>query len=76
MKHQSKHIPLEQEQQGGIEQRTQNQSVHEFASVEEMLRYDAAQTKVPSAIATRLQESAVKKPPPPARSWWRRWLGG
>ena len=34
--------------------------VHEFASVEEMLRHDALHTPVPPAIAHRLQESIRK----------------
>ena len=46
-----------------------------FGSAEEALRFDAAQTGLPGAIEPRLQES-VRREPPPARSWWRRWLGG
>ncbi len=43
----------------------------EFASAEEMLRADAAQTAVPPAIAERLQKS-IDQEPRPARSWWQR----
>jgi hypothetical protein len=74
MKHRSKLTPLEQEQQHALEQQTQKQSVREFASAEEMLRHDAAQTTVPPAIAKRLQQS-TSQASPPVRPWWRRWLG-
>lgn len=46
-----------------------------FASVEEMLRFDAAQTEVPPRVKTRLTESVRKEPrPPKPRSGWRRLL--
>jgi hypothetical protein len=45
----------------------------EFASVEEMLRHDAAQTPVPPGIEHRLQESLERTPH--SKSWWRRWFG-
>ena len=44
---------------------------HEFASVEELLRYDAERVAPPASIATRLQDSiagGLKL----KRSWWRR----
>jgi hypothetical protein len=47
----------------------------EFASADEMLRYDAAQTQVPPVVTERLKDSVAVEPPP-ARSWWRRWFGG
>ena len=43
----------------------------EFSSPEEMLRYDAARTKVPPEIALRLRESAAPLPAP-RRPWWKR----
>ena len=74
MKHQTKHSSLEQEQQRAFDQQTQSQSAKQFATVEEMLRYDAAHTTVPPAIATRLEQSTSQMRPP-AQSWWRRVLG-
>ncbi len=46
-------------------------SVHEFNSVEEMIRFDAKQTLPPASVAERLQES-ISREPKPARSWWQR----
>jgi hypothetical protein len=77
MKHQTK-LSEEQQQQSrqvGTEQQTQQQSPREFANAEEMLRYDAAQTTVPPAIAQRLQKSTGDLPGPKT-SWWKRWFGG
>jgi hypothetical protein len=54
----------------------QQQSVHEFATVEDMLRHDALHTPVPPSIAHRLQESASQLTPPQRRAWWRRIFGG
>jgi hypothetical protein len=64
-----------EQQQHAAEQQTQQPAAREFASAEELLRYDAAHTPVPPAIAQRLQKSAGGLPrPKPA--WWKRWLGG
>jgi hypothetical protein len=49
---------------------TINKTRQEFATVEEMLRYDAAGTVPPDRIVERLKETLAKHPPPP--SWWRR----
>jgi hypothetical protein len=73
MKHQSK-LSAEQQQQHAAEQQTQSQSAREFASAEELLRYDAAHTTVPPDIARRLQKSVGPAKPPP-RSWWRNLFG-
>ena len=74
MKHQSK-LSQEQQQQRAAEQQTQQQAVREFASAEELLRYDAAHTTVPPEIAQRLQKSTGNLPgPKPA--WWKRLFGG
>ena len=54
-----------------------NQNHHaavEFASVEEMLRFDASQTGVPIAIVERLHAS-IALDPPPRPSWWRKVQG-
>ena len=58
------------------EEHGQNLTARDFASIEEMLRHDAAHTPAPPAIADRLQTSLSQLPPPPRRSWWRRMLGG
>ncbi|HTV62149.1 MAG TPA: hypothetical protein VMH30_06230 [Verrucomicrobiae bacterium] len=50
-----------------------NQTAHEFATPEEMLRHDAKQTQVPPQIAHRLSQSLQNEPLSP-RPWWKRWL--
>ena len=74
MKRITKLTPLEQQQQHPAEQQTQQQSSREFATVEEMLRYDTANTPVPPAVAERLQRS-VNQTPKPAGAWWQRFFG-
>ncbi len=76
MKQQSK-LSAEQQQspQVGAEQQTQAQPAREFASAEELLRYDAAHTPVPPDIARRLQKSAGDLPAPKT-NWWQRLFGG
>ena len=71
MKHESKLTPQEQEQLA--ETKSEQTSVREFASVEEVLRQDANQTAVPPAIAERLAKSIQSLPRPP-QTWWQRWL--
>lgn len=46
----------------------------EFASVEDLLRYDASQITPPPAIAERLRDS-LRAEAPPKRSWWQRLFG-
>lgn len=76
MKQQSKLSQQQQhlEQQTGA-QETRQQSGQEFASAEELLRFDAAQTPVPPEIAQRLMQSTSNAAPPARRSWWRNLLG-
>jgi hypothetical protein len=74
MKHQAK-LNSEQQQQQAAEQQTQSQPALEFATTEELLRYDAAHTPVPDGIAQRLQKSAGGLPLP-SRPWWKRFFGG
>jgi len=69
-----KHKLTSQEQEQVSEIQTQKTEAREFASAEEMLRHDAAQTEVPPAIAQRLAESIQKEPKPP-RSLWQRLTG-
>jgi hypothetical protein len=76
MKQQSK---LSQEQQHAEQlaaaHTTRQQAGQEFASAEELLRFDAKQIAVPPQIAERLKQSAGNLPPPPRRSWWKNLLG-
>jgi len=74
MKRQTK-LTTEQQHEHAAELHTHSQSAQEFATVEEMLRRDAAQTVVPPEIEQRLQKSARDLPAPKA-SWWKRWFGG
>lgn len=53
----------------------QTTPVREFATVEDLLRADAAQHPPPPELAERVAES-IRKAPAPARSWWSRWLSG
>ena len=71
MKHEKK---FSQEQQHVSETQSRQTTAREFASVEELLRFDAKQTSVPPAIAERLGRSLQNESCPP-RSWWRRWIG-
>ncbi|HLP76368.1 MAG TPA: hypothetical protein VK327_05555 [Candidatus Paceibacterota bacterium] len=70
MKQHSK-LSSTQQQQQITEQRSQQQAARDFATAEELLRFDAAQTPVPPAIADRLAQSAAGLPKP-GRSWWKR----
>ncbi len=54
------------------EQQKLNSDVKEFSSVEELLRYDAAQTEAPPAIAVKLSHSIANAPQPRAKSFWQR----
>jgi hypothetical protein len=70
MKHRSR---LSEEQQQTHQ--AQTPAAREFASADELLRYDAGQTVVPPDIARRLEKSAAGLSAPKT-SWWRRLLGG
>lgn len=70
MKHQSK---FSQEQQPAATHQTGQQPAHEFATSEELLRFDAAQTTVPPQIAERLKHSAANITPPKS-GWFRRFF--
>jgi hypothetical protein len=72
MKQQTK---LTEKQAPLVEQKAEAQTVREFASTEELLRTDAAQTTVPPEIGERLKKSAAELRPPPARPWWKNLLG-
>ncbi len=70
---QQKKFESQEQQRASETQSQQKTSSREFASVDELLRYDAKQTSVPPAIAQRLGRS-LQNQPRPARSWWRRWF--
>lgn len=72
MKHENKLTP--REQQKLAESQSQQATVREFATVEELIRADAGQTPVPPAVTERLNKS-LRREPPPARSWWQRITG-
>ena len=54
-------------------QTQQKPTALEFASAEEMIRYDAEHIAVPSQIAERLNESIAQERQPEVR-WWRRFF--
>jgi len=75
MKNRSK---LSQHQQQGEQQsaaENAQQQSREFATAEELLRFEAQQTEVPPQIAERLKQSFSALAPPPRRAWWRNLLG-
>ena len=59
------------EQQESVQLNHTGQAGREFASVDEMLRYDATQTAGPTGIAVRLQDS-ISRDPKQTRTFWRR----
>ena len=71
MKHEHK---LSQEQQQEAAHQSQQQAGQEFATADELLRFDAAQTIVPQQIEQRLKHSS-RDIPPPRRSWWKNLFG-
>lgn len=64
-----------QKQEQIVAQESQ-QIAKEFASPDEMLRYDAARVVLPPEIAERLQKSSGKIHRPPVRRWWHNLFGG
>src|SRR5262249_44972038 len=64
MKHQSKFTEKQQQQQHAAEQQVQQPAGTEFATPEELLRFDAARTPVPPPIGERLAKSAAGIPGP------------
>ena len=65
---------LQHQDQTSEQVTSQAQTHQEFASVEDLLRYDASQVTPPPAIAERLQDS-LESEPSPKRSWWRQLFG-
>jgi hypothetical protein len=73
MKQQTK---LSQKQEQDVEQQSHTEAVKEFATSDELFRFDAAHAPVPPEIAERLKKSAADIAPPPKRRWWRSMFGG
>jgi hypothetical protein len=74
MKQQSK-LSSEQQQEHVVQSQSEMQAGLEFATAEELLRFDAAQTAVPDSVVERLGKSAADLPPP-KKGWWKRLFGG
>jgi hypothetical protein len=72
MKYEKKFLAQEQQASETQLQSESQQAIHEFATPEEVLRFDAKRTSVPEAVAQRLNGSLQRQPP---RSWWKRWFG-
>ena len=66
------HRTEEEQQSAGIESSTASNSL-EFASVEEMLRYDSEQNPVPPEVADRVNQSIAAEPKP--KSWLKSLFG-
>jgi len=69
MKHESK----QQQREQFVANSTQENAAREFATTDELLQHDSAQTEVPPVIAERLSKS-IEGLPRPARSWWQRFF--
>lgn len=65
----------EETQTEALNQSQQKPAVLEFASVDELIRYDAEHTLAPPNVAERLDQSIAKEPKL-AVPWWRRWFLG
>ena len=53
---------------------TEHQGPLEFATAEDLLRFDAKNTPLPESVEQRLRESLAREPRPPRR-WWQRLFG-
>lgn len=71
MKHRSKFREEENHEQTNEQRKQSEQTVRDFASVEELLRHDAGQTALPETLEHRLRESVAGETPKP---WWKRFL--
>jgi hypothetical protein len=75
MDHSSKRLQHKQDQElAAVHHQQQGATARQFTTPEEVLRFDAAQTQVPPAVAERLQKSVSREPQTPS-PWWKRWLG-
>jgi hypothetical protein len=73
MKHDPSKLRHQQQetQQAELHETQQQQALQEFASVDELLRFDAQQTVPPVELAERVNESIAAEPKRD-RSWWKR----
>jgi hypothetical protein len=55
------------------QQHAASQGAQDFADSDEVLRFDAAQRRVPPEVAQRLQKSLGG--PPGKSAWWKKLLG-
>ena len=68
---QKSHLRQQEEQAAQVHSQTQENG-REFASVEEMLRFDASRQTPPARLADRVKESVENEPPAPPLSFWQR----
>jgi hypothetical protein len=61
----------EQNQEHATQQQTSQNATQEFATVEDLLRFDAGQTSPPTGLKQRLQKSSADFPKP-NRPWWQK----
>jgi hypothetical protein len=71
---QQKKFQSEQQQEHAVEHHAEQKAVREFGSVDDLLRFDAAHTSPPPAVAERLQKSSAQIPKPSSPSWWQRFF--
>lgn len=64
----------QKEQTAETRQQEERTAAREFASAEELIRFDAAQAEVPERVKTRLEESIQREPPPKPEPFWRRFF--
>jgi hypothetical protein len=55
------------------QQKSETNAAHDFATPEELIRFDSARQTPPEAVARRLAESMAGEKPVP---WWKRIFGG
>ena len=72
MKQENKFIARERQTPQTQLQSESRQTIHEFATPEDVLRFDAKQTVVPDGVTRRLSRSLERVRP---RPWWKRWFG-
>lgn len=71
MKHESRLIRQEQQQEENLQEQSKRSEAVEFATPEEALRQDRDAIHVPPSVAERL-EASIGREPPPRVPWWRR----
>jgi hypothetical protein len=64
-------LQQQREQVQDAQSASRQNTVREFASVEELLRHDAAQISPPPGLAARVNDSLASEPRP-VKSWWKR----